>query len=98
MWDSTKCGFFFHQFQSRIRERYKKLYQPGAEVDEWSKSIPDGYSTIAMLDRFSNGDILKHDEILQKNYIYTLDIMLYWTLRDEIMEQERKKRQPKLRK
>ena len=50
-----------------------------------------------MLDRFSNGDILKHDEILQKNYIYTLDIMLYWTLRDEIMEQERKKRQPKLK-
>jgi len=51
-----------------------------------------------MLDRFSDGDILKHEEILQKNYIYTLDIMLYWTLRDEIMEQERKKRQKSFKK
>lgn len=42
---------------------------------------------ISMMDRLSNGDITKHDEIYDRNYIECLNILSYWHERDRHMEQ-----------
>jgi hypothetical protein len=42
---------------------------------------------ISMIDRLSNGDITKHDEIYDRNYIECLNILSFWSERDRYMEQ-----------
>ena len=42
---------------------------------------------ISMIDRLSNGDITKHDEIYDRNYIECLNILSYWHEKDRYMEQ-----------
>ena len=42
---------------------------------------------ISMMDRLSNGDITKHDEIYERNYIECLNILSYWHEKDRYMEQ-----------
>ena len=42
---------------------------------------------ISMMDRLSNGDITKHDEIYDRNYIECLNILSYWHEKDRYMEQ-----------
>ena len=43
-----------------------------------------------MLDRLSNGDITKHDEIYDRNYKEILYLMSYWKERDRLYEFQRK--------
>ena len=40
-----------------------------------------------MIDRLSNGDITKHDEIYERNYIECLNLLSYWHEKDKYMEQ-----------
>ena len=40
-----------------------------------------------MMDRLSNGDITKHDEIYERNYIECLNLLSFWSERDRYMEQ-----------
>lgn len=40
-----------------------------------------------MIDRLSNGDITKHDEIYKRNYIECLNLLSYWHERDLYMKQ-----------
>ena len=42
---------------------------------------------ISMMDRLSNGDITKHDEIYERNYIECLNLLSFWSERDRHMEQ-----------
>lgn len=48
---------------------------------------------MAMIDRLSNGDITKHDEVYDRNYIECLNLISYWTERDRIIEENNKIRQ-----
>jgi hypothetical protein len=41
-----------------------------------------------MVDRLSNGDITKHDEVYQRNYIECLNLLSYWYERDKFHEQQ----------
>jgi len=43
----------------------------------------DRYKWIAMIDRLSGGDITKHDEVYDRNYIETLNLLAYWKFRDQ---------------
>lgn len=43
-----------------------------------------------MIDRLSNGDITKHEEIYEKNYIESLNLLSFWHQRDKYQEQLRK--------
>jgi hypothetical protein len=42
---------------------------------------------ISMMDRLSNGDITKHDDIYDRNYIECLNMLSYWHEKDKYMEQ-----------
>lgn len=43
---------------------------------------PD-WAFVSMVDRLSNGDITKDEEILKMDYIYLLTRLLYWKDKDE---------------
>lgn len=62
-----------------INERYKPLFK-GEAVSKAaaSVSIDDRYTWIALVDRLSNGDITKHNEIYDKNYIECLNLLAFW--------------------
>jgi hypothetical protein len=42
-----------------------------------------------MIDRLSNGDITKHDEVYKRNYIECLNLLSYWYERDKFFEAPR---------
>lgn len=50
---------------------------------------------ISMVDRLSNGDITKHSEVYEQNYIYCLNILSFWKERDEYTEQVQKQQMNK---
>ena len=50
-------------------------------------SMDSKWSWISMIDRLSNGDVTKHEEIYEMNYIQCLNILSYWHEKDKYMEQ-----------
>lgn len=50
-------------------------------------SMDSRWSWLSMIDRLSNGDITKHDEIYERNYIECLNLLSYWHEKDKYMEQ-----------
>jgi hypothetical protein len=62
-----------------INEQYKPLFK-GEAVSKAaaSVSIDERYTWIALVDRLSNGDITKHNEIYDKNYIECLNLLAFW--------------------
>lgn len=42
---------------------------------------------ISMVDRLSNNDITKHEQIYELNYIECLNVLSYWHEKDKYMEQ-----------
>ena len=48
------------------------------------------YRWIAYIDRLSGGDITKHDEVYERNYIECLNLLSYWLIRDKQIEQMNK--------
>lgn len=47
--------------------------------------MPEEYSYIAMIDRLSDGDVTKHEEIYKMNWRSILYIMSYWAVKDKVM-------------
>ena len=45
-------------------------------------SIDEKWTYISMLDRLTNGDITKLDEVCRRNWIEALNFMSYWHVRD----------------
>jgi hypothetical protein len=43
-----------------------------------------------MVDRLSIGDITKHDDVYDRNYIECLNLLSYWTERDRYIEENNK--------
>lgn len=46
--------------------------------------MSDSWKWIAMVDRLSNGDITKHDEIYQRNWREVLYLLSYWAEKDKL--------------
>lgn len=57
--------------------------------------IPEEMNWIALMDRLSNGDITKHKDIYNINYIECLSLLAYWHHKDrqtEAMIRERNRK------
>ena len=50
-------------------------------------NIDNRWGWVSMIDRLSNGDITKHDDIYDRNYIECLNLLSYWHEKDKYMEQ-----------
>lgn len=50
-------------------------------------TMNEKWQWLSMVDRLSDGDITKHKDIYEMNYIYCLNIMSYWYERDVYQEQ-----------
>lgn len=72
---------------------YEKLFESKVEsdYDAFAPTIDSKWSWIAMIDRLSNGDITKHDEIYDINYIQSLNLLSYWKVKDDYIEQMNKR-------
>lgn len=55
--------------------------------------MPSKWAYIAMIDRLSNGDITKHNDVYQINFIYCLNQLGYLRDKDEYIEQMNKRAQ-----
>lgn len=57
------------------------------EQEQFTHAMNDNqdhkYRWISFMDRLSNGDITKHQEIYEKNYIETLNLLSWWKIRDD---------------
>ena len=52
----------------------------------------DKYKWVAFMDRLSGGDITKHDEVYERNYIECLNLLSNWKFRDNAQELANKTR------
>jgi len=50
-------------------------------------SIDERWGWLSMVDRLSSGDITKHENIYERNYIECLNLLSYWHEKDKYMEQ-----------
>jgi hypothetical protein len=80
----------FYTWERLINNNYEILFsRPSASqinkvvVDE----MPEELNWIAMVDRLSGGDITKHNQIYETNYIECLNLLSYWHHRDRHVEQ-----------
>lgn len=46
---------------------------------------------MAMVDRLSNSDITKHEEVYNTNYIQALNLLSYWKVKDDYINQMNKR-------
>lgn len=59
-----------------------------AQVNKVSiDEMPEELNLIGMVDKLSNGDITKHKEVYNTNYIECLNLMAYWHHRDKYINQ-----------
>jgi len=52
-------------------------------------TLDSRWGWLAMVDRLAKGDITKHEEIYEMNYIECLNLISYWTERDKYLESEK---------
>jgi hypothetical protein len=57
--------------------------------------MDSGWAYVAMVDRLTNGDITKDNDVLQLEYIYCLTRLLYWKDKDEWTDKMNKINQKK---
>jgi hypothetical protein len=66
---------------------FESLFTMDISSSEISHSMNDDsshkYRWIAFMDRLSDGDITKHEEIYRRNYIETLNLLSWWKTRDD---------------
>jgi len=69
---------------------YESLFIKEVKEDDLSHGMNDDqshkYRWISFMDRLSNGDITKHDEIYRRNYLETLNLLSWWKIRDQAQE------------
>ena len=84
---------FFFKWEQVIQREYKGLFSRSVESEDRGisqVSIDKRWSWLAMVDRLANGDITKHDEIFERNYIECLNLLSYWHERDLYMKEVNK--------
>jgi len=72
-----------------MRTLYSGLYSRGADTGSVGPGAPimdKRWTWLAMIDKLSNGDITKHNEIYDKNWIECLNLLSYYNERDKYME------------
>lgn len=52
-----------------------------------SVQMDSKWGWISMVDRLSNADITKHEEIYKLNYIQCLNLLSYWKEKDDYMNE-----------
>ena len=52
-----------------------------------SVQMDSKWGWISMVDRLSNADITKHEEIYKLNYIECLNLLSYWKEKDDYMNE-----------
>lgn len=73
-----------------IHYEYKNLFNKSSDVSDMrigQITMNEKWNWISMVDRLSDGDITKHEEVYKINYIYCLNILSYWYERDEYNKQ-----------
>jgi hypothetical protein len=73
-----------------IASNYEILFTRSTPAQENRVAVdemPAELNWIAMIDRLSNGDITKHNQIYETNYVECLNLMAYWHHRDKHIEQ-----------
>jgi hypothetical protein len=76
-----------------INDNYSILFSRPSPAEQSRVSVdkmPEDLNWIAMVDRLSNGDITKHDQIYKTNYVECLNTMAYWYHKDKFIEQVNK--------
>jgi hypothetical protein len=69
---------------------YEILFSRPSPAEQSRVSVdkmPEELDWIGMVDRLSNGDITKHKQIYQTNYLECLNLMAYWHHRDKYINQ-----------
>lgn len=51
-----------------------------------SPRMAEGFGWVGQLDRLADGDITKHEQVLEQNYRACLNLLLYWFERDSYQE------------
>lgn len=73
-----------------IYYKFKGLYKQTESSNDMrigQIGIDSRWSWLAMVDRLSDGDITKHDNIYNRNYIECLNLLSYWHERDAYLKQ-----------
>lgn len=55
--------------------------------------MPNKWAYISMIDRLSNGDITKHKDVYEENFIYCLNVLGFMKDRDDYMNEMNKRTQ-----
>jgi hypothetical protein len=80
---------FFFKWEQLIFSQYKNLFNKGTKSEDLrigQVTMNEKWQWISMVDRLSDGDITKHSEIYEMNYVYCLNILSYWYERDTYNE------------
>lgn len=62
---------------------------------DFEQKMPDDLNYVAMIDRLADGDITKHEQIYNTNYIECLNLLSLWHYRDEYQKQVDRRQQLK---
>lgn len=74
-------------------KNYEKLFESSSseDYDAFAPTIDNKWSWMAMVDRLSNSDITKHEEVYNINYIQALNLLSYWKVKDDYINQMNKR-------
>lgn len=74
-------------------KNYEKLFESSSseDYDAFAPTIDNKWSWMAMVDRLSNSDITKHEEVYNTNYIQALNLLSYWKVKDDYINQMNKR-------
>lgn len=70
-------------------KNYHILYEGGTST---SVTMDPVWNWISMVDRLANGDITKHEQIYETNYIECLNLLAFWSYKDKYHQQIEKLR------
>lgn len=71
-----------------INDQYSNLFTTKSSSYELGgPTLNSKWSWLAMVDRLSGGDVTKHEQVYELNYIYCLNVMGYWHDRDEYVNE-----------
>jgi hypothetical protein len=80
----------FYEWERIISINYDILWSRSSPAQENRVAVdemPEDLNWIAMVDKLAGGDITKHNQIYDINYVECLNLMAYWHHRDKHIEQ-----------
>jgi hypothetical protein len=80
-------SWFFYNWERIISRNYEVLFGQSSSGNVVIDQMPEELMWLGMVDRLSKGDITKHKEVYNTNYIECLNLMSYWYHRDKQVEQ-----------